>query len=618
MSFSLRKHQEECLQDCLNWIRRSVEPAVVEASVSFGKSILIAVLAKEIVNLSKKKVLILCPSSNLVKQNSQKVRENGDNVSVFSAGLGQKSLRHDIVVGTPQTIKNSLSRFGESFSSILIDEGEGLTNAVRAICEKIKEENPLVRIIGFTGTPYRTGTGYVYRIDEDGTTLGDHQTINPFYLKCIHKTRTQDLMDEGYLTPMVIGEVMAEKYHTSELVANAQGRFNAKAVDQAYHGHGRVTSSIVADIVRQSVGKRGVMIFGATVQHVKEIYASLPSELTRMVYGGNPDNAKNIEDFKRQRYKYIVNLDMLTVGADFPHVDVIALLRKTESTRLLQQILGRGVRLDLDNWTKDKEPPTVELRKQAIANGKKPFCLYLDYTEDNMSTHFPDGDLWNPVIEARLAKAEAVFIKCKCPDCGTENEYTARKNDEEYPISEDGYFEDLDGNKIMSEHGAIPAHYGRRCYGMIPKAMGVYEQCEYRYTSKECPHCNEPNDIAARYCIECKGEIVNPGDKLISEYRALVRSPNNRQCNVVEAYSFGDSVTRSGRECWRVNFKTPYRSFTIWIMKDPKGEREYYDKKLWESLDRQQPKTVEYQKDGKSNFYRVYSYNKQADEEPET
>src|SRR5690606_22500181 len=103
-----------------------------------------------------------------------------------------------------------------------------------------------------------------------------------------------------------------------------------------------------------------------------------------------------------------------------------------------------GVRLHVENW--DIKPTTAEDRKRAIANGPKPHCLYLDYTEDNAEIHYPDGDLWNPNIEASLSNGEKLYIKCTCPDCGTEHEYSARKNNEGYPISEHGYFQDLDGN----------------------------------------------------------------------------------------------------------------------------------------------------------------------------
>ena len=37
----------------------------------------------------------------------------------------------------------------------------------------------------------------------------------------------------------------------------------------------------------------------------------------------------------------------------------------------------------------------------------------------------------------------------------------------------------LDGNRIQSEYGAMPAHYGRRCLGLHLQHNGKYEQCDY-------------------------------------------------------------------------------------------------------------------------------------------
>src|SRR5690606_23580345 len=207
-------------------------------------------------------------------------------------------------------------------------------------------------------------------------------------------------------------------------------------------------------------------------------------------------------------------------------------------------------------------------------------------------------------IQAPQLGTSAGVLRCTCPDCGVENEFSARKNEEGYEYDLEGYFIDLDGNRIQTEHGPIPAHYGRRCLGVVQKGRGIYEQCDYRYTFKECIHCNEPNDIAARYCYSCKGELIDPNEKLQIEFRALKRSPYNRQCDEVLEYSANESLTQSGRECYRVSFKTPYRSFTIWIMKEPKGEREYYDLQRWKALGGKKPETVEYQKE-RSGFFKI-------------
>ena len=612
MTFKPRQYALEAEADVLNHVRTSLEPVVVEATVSFGKSFLIARLAAAIRDMSNKKVLVLCPSGNLVEQNREKVLIIGEPCSVFSASAGQKSTRHDIVVGTPDTIKNSLSRFGEQFSAILIDEGEGLTNAVRAIAEKIRDANPNVRIVGFTGTPWRTGTGYVYRIDVNGKPVPEGQAIDPFYTKCIHKCDTHKLMGLGYLTPMVVGQPGAGKYQTGGLKANKSGNFKKSEVDQAYHGHGRLTAQIVADIVAQSQDRKAVMIFAATVKHAREVLASLPPQLSTICVGGGADAKQAIKDFKAGRKKYIVNVDKLTVGADFPHVDVIAVLRKTSSSRLLQQILGRGVRL-LDPSIGNLD--TVEERKAAIAASDKPNCLYLDYTEDNFDTHFPDGDIWSPEITTAFKGGETVYINVTCPMCGGENEFSARKNDEGYGITPDGYFADLTGEQIMCEHGPIPAHCGRRCLNMVPVGGGKLSQCQQRWTSKECPHCMEPNDIAARYCVSCKGEIVDPNLALQQEFKALKRSPFNRQCDEVVEFDTRETVSGNGNEVVRLDFKTPYRSFSWWVQKNPKSQFAMRQLEMYQSLNGERPQTVEYKKE-ENGFFTVFSFNKPKDEEP--
>jgi DNA repair protein RadD len=559
-------------------------------------------------------VLILCPNGTLVDQNAKKVRAIGEPVSIFSASLGSKSLRHKIVVGTPQSIKNSLSRFDDRFAAILIDEGEGLTNAVIAIYERIKDMNPNARTIGFTGTPFRTGTGYVYRIGLDGNPMPEDQCKSPFYAKLIHQTTTHDLMDEGYLTPMIVGDIGADVYETSNLVANRNGKFSKSAVDEAYHGHGRKTSGIVADIVARSAGRNGVMIFGGTVQHCQEIMASLPPDLSRMVSSkqSKEENTSNIADFKAQRFKYLVNKDMLTVGADFPHVDVIALLRKTESARLMQQILGRGIRLSDGVW--DVEPETAELRKQAIANSVKPCCMLLDYTEDNEAMHYPDGDLFNPVVQANVSDKERTSVTCNCPMCDGQNEFSGRPNPDGYEYSSDGYFIDLAGQKIETEHGPIPAHFGRRCLNLVPVGGGRLDQCQYRWTSKECPHCAEPNDIAAKYCTSCKGEIIDPNEKLALEFKRLKRNPREMQCDEVIGWEVRDTVSRNGNEMKRYDITVERRSFSVWIMQEPTNNLAASAKALFDTLGGDKPNTVTYKKDD-AGFFKVFAFNKPKDED---
>ena len=602
----LRKYQEACINDCLAWIKKSIDPAVVAATVSFGKSLVIAELARRISILSDKKVLILCPNGTLAGQNAEKLKAIGAKYSIFSASLGQKCIKNNVVVGTPLSVKNNLNLFGSQFAAILIDEGDAITNSVREIAKKIRSDNKLMRLIGFTGTPYRTQTGYIYQIGLDDMALPEEQCIEPYYKKLVHRTSTSDLMAEGYLTPLLVGDINAESYDTSHLQLNKLGQFDAKDIDIAYHGHGRKTAAIVGDIVRQSAGKRGVMIFGATVQHCREIIASLPPGISGMVASGELDNAKVIKSFREQKIKYIVNRDMLTVGCDFPHVDVIAVLRKTESARLLTQIIGRGLRLH--NGNAKPTADTKEARKEAIKNGPKPSVLYLDYTSDNFDTHFPDGDIFSPKIKAMRQKLEGIDIKAKCQSCGAENTFTARPNEEGYLYDESGYFLDLDGNQVETEYGPMPGHYGRRCRAHHQVKGGKLVRCSQRWTFKECPGCGVENDIAARYCASCKGEIVNPGDRLVAEFKAMKKDPTQWQTDKVLDWHVSTTLAKSGRECIRVDYVTEYRSISVWYTPDSKHPDARMQLAMHEDLDGEMPKTITYRKEP-NGFYRIAAYN---------
>lgn len=569
---------------------------MIEAATGAGKSHIIAALAQTIHEISKgKRVLCLAPSAELVIQNSEKYALTGNKFSIFSASAGSKSLQHPVVFATPVTVHNRIKKFGNQFAMVIIDECHGITPTIKSIVWKMREENPNLRVVGMTATPYRMGSGYIFDQWPDGKPVPEHEADEPYFAACVDQITARQLIDLGYLTRPVIGQIHAESYHTLDMKLNSRGQFDAADVDRAYVGLGRTTSDIIADVVAQSRDRQGVMIFAATVQHAQECLASLPPELSAIVTGNtaNQERAAIIARFKAREIKYIVNVSVLTTGFDAPHVDVIAMLRATESVGLLQQIIGRGLR---------------------ISEGKDD-CLILDYAE-NIERHCPDGDLFDPTIRTNKAKEEASYIKCHCPLCEAENEFKARPNLSGFNVTKHGYFTDLDGRQISSEHGDVPAHYGRRCQAKT-LIGGQLVQCAYRWTSKECPHCEAENDIAARYCFECKGEIVDPNEKLRSAFKEMKADPTRRQTDKVVDWEVSSTISQSGRECWRISVTTPYRSFPFWVFKDPTWSSGFKDRAAFLGLGGKAPETITYQKDPNTKFYKVYAYNRRADEIPQ-
>lgn len=590
----LRPYQQNTHDQIIQWVKKTAEPCCIEAATSAGKSHIIAAIADTIHRISGgKHVLCLAPSAELVVQNSEKYRATGSPCSIFSASAGTKSLKHPVVFGTPLTVKNRIKRFGSQFAMVVIDEAHGLTPTIKKIVEAMREQNPNLRVVGMSATPYRMGTGYIFGQWPDGRPVSEHEAINPYFAVCVDRITARELIDQGFLTVPVLGTIHAESYHTLDMQLNSRGQFDVADMDRAYIGQGRKTSAIIADVVAQARERQGVMIFAATVQHAYECLESLPRGLSAIVTGDTPsqERANTIARFKAKEIKYLVNVSVLTTGFDAPHVDVIAMLRATESVGLLQQIIGRGLRL---------------------CDGKDD-CLVLDYAE-NIERHCPDGDIFNPAIRTVKTKDNPLMLKVRCPLCEVENEFKARPNPSGFEISPSGYFCDLDGITITSEHGDIPAHYGRRCAGRV-LVSGTLIQCGNRWTTKSCPHCESDNDIAARYCSECKGEIVDPNEKLIAEFTAMKADPTRRQTDVVLGWETKHTLSKAGREMWRIDVQTSYRKFSFWVPKAPAWSQGYKDRAMLMSLEGKMPETITYQKDG--DWYKVLAYNRKPDEVPD-
>jgi DNA repair protein RadD len=596
----LRGYQQAAVDAAIKWMRTSVDPFCMELATGAGKSHIIAALAHEIHTMTGKRVLCLAPSAELIVQNHAKYVATGNKASIYSASAGAKELRHPVVFGSPLTVTNRISRFLDDYAMVVIDECHGITKTVRGIVAAMREGNPNLRVCGLTATPYRLGSGYIFELFQDGKPVPESQTKTPYFKACVYTVDARQLIDMGYLTKPVIGEIGAEGYDTSGLTLNSRGRFDADAVDRAYHGHGRKTAAIVADVLARARDRQGVMFFAATVRHAHEIMASLPPELSRIVTGetGEKDRKRLIDDFKERRIKYLVNVSVLTTGFDAPHVDLIAILRKTESVGLLQQIIGRGLR---------------------ICEGKAD-CLILDYTT-NLDDHCPDGDLFAPVIKAGNNSSGLETIDCKCEACATINAFKPKIEYADSPRDEFGYVLDLAGDRVKTEFGPMPAHWGRRCFGQIRTGpRGEYTRCEYRWTFKACPECEGENDIAARYCAHCKAELVNPNDKLVAEFRALKRDPTRWQTDRVVGMDCKEGISRAGNRTIRVEWTTPYRQFTTWLTPEANSYTAQAKAATWAQATysgQRAPNTVTYRKDPDSGFFEIKVYNRPEDVCPE-
>ena len=461
--YTLRPYQADSVKAVIHYFRKHTTPAVIVLPTGAGKSLVIAELAR----LAKGRVLVLAHVKELVEQNHAKYEGYGLKGSIFSAGLGRKETDQQVVFASVQSVVRNLDSFKNQFSLLVIDECHRVpdekTSSYQKVITHLRELNPGIKVLGLTATPYRLGMGWIYQYHTRGQVRTEESR---FFRDCIFELPIRYLLDENFLTPARMMDAPVLSYDFSQLKPASTGRYKEAEMDMVIDKAKRATPQIVEQIIQYAKERKGVMVFAATVRHAQEIHGLLPEGETAIVIGDTPTPERDaiIQSFKNREIKYLVNVSVLTTGFDAPHVDLIAILRPTESVSLYQQIVGRGLRL---------------------SEGKSE-CLVLDYAGNSY-------DLYQPEVGDPKPDSTSEIITIPCPACGFNNNFWGK----------------LDSNGFLLEH------FGRRCQGYFEDdETGEREHCGYRFRAKYCGECGADNDIAARICHECDATLVDPDKKL--------------------------------------------------------------------------------------------------------
>lgn len=462
MPFVLRPYQQEAVDATVDYFRKQAHPAVIVLPTGAGKSLVIAELAR----LARGRVLVLAHVKELVEQNHAKYLAYGLQADIFAAGLNRKESQSKVVFGSVQSVARNLKAFDAHFSLVIIDECHRISlndkSQYQQIIQALQSNNPSLRILGLTATPYRLNSGWIYQYHYHGMVRGDE---NCFFRECIYELPLHYMIKNKFLVPPERLDMPVLQYDFSQVSLTSSGIFNEQELNLSLKKQQRITPKIIEQVIEYAAPLQGCMIFAATVEHAKEILGYLPQNSAALVTAETPaaDRQAIINQFKNKELHYLVNVSVLTTGFDAPHVDMIAILRPTESVSLYQQIVGRGLRL---------------------SEGKTR-CLILDYAGN-------PHDLFRPEVGSSRPNSTSVPVQVFCPLC---------------------QFANIFWGKCTSD-GQIIEHYGRRCQGWEEDENRQKKQCEFRFRFKQCPHCGAENDIAARRCQKCQEVLTDPDDML--------------------------------------------------------------------------------------------------------
>jgi DNA repair protein RadD len=462
--YKLRTYQQEAVENTVKYFQKKRAPALIVLPTGAGKSLVIAELAK----IAKGRVLVLAHVKELVEQNFQKYTSYGLVAGIFSASLGKKDFSQKAIFGSVQSVARASDDFFNEFSLLIIDEchrvaEEGATQ-YQDVIRKLKERNPKLCILGLTATPYRLGMGWIYEYSQSGEIKTDQQR---FFKQCVYELPLSYMIKNKYLTSPVKVDIPVTCYDFSELTEKNR-MYTTSEVEELLKNQKRLTPLIIKNIVdiTERFNRKGVMIFSATVKHAEEVLSYLPQDEARIVVGDTEISSRDqiIEDFKNKKFKYLVNVSVLTTGFDAPHVDVVAILRPTESNSLYQQIVGRGLRL----------------------HPGKEDCFILDYTGMG-------HDIYVPEISDKKPSKESVPVTVPCPKCDHLNSFWG----------------------LVDVEGEIIEHFGRKCRGARQDARTMeIVACGYRFRFKTCHSCGSENDITSRECASCKAILIDADSKL--------------------------------------------------------------------------------------------------------
>lgn len=336
----LRDYQKEAVDSLFSyWGSKPGSPLIV-LPTGAGKSLVLSEINRRIVtDYPDMRILNVTHVKELIEGNYMELigMWRQAPAGIFSAGVGRRDSRSQIIFGGVQTIYNKAHVIGH-IDLVTVDEAHLMPRNSETrygqLVSGLQAINPDLKLMGLTATHFRLGEGYLHH--GDGAIFDDICYEKPII----------ELIDEGYLV-RPISKGMATGYDLSG-VGKRGGDYKADALQDAVD-RDDVTRSVVNEIVEYGQNRRAWLAFCAGVEHAFHMRDEIRSRgySCETIHGGTPkeERAQIIRDFKDGKIRALTNNSVLTTGTNMPIIDLVAFCRPTMSPGLYIQMAGRGLRL---------------------------------------------------------------------------------------------------------------------------------------------------------------------------------------------------------------------------------------------------------------------------------
>ena len=492
MTISLRPYQRAAIDALYDYFAAKAGNPLVVLPTGTGKSLCIAGFIREAITAyADTRILMVTHQRELIQQNFMALLRAWPEApaGIYSAGLSRRDIGAQILFAGIQSIHRHAMRV-QRCDLVLIDEahllGRSDSGMYRAFIKELNEVNAgLLKVVGFTATPYRLDSGLL------------HEGKDRLFTDIAYEVAVLEMMQQGYLCQVV------PKQTETQLdvggVGTRGGEFIAKDLEAAVD-RDEVTAAAVAEIVEHGTGRGSWLVFCSGVAHAHHVRDAIRAhDISCETVTGDtpaPERDRILAAFKAGRLRCVTNANVLTTGFDAPGTDLVALLRPTKSVGLYVQMVGRGTRL---------------------AEGKED-CLVLDFA-GNTARHGPIDTVDGRKKEKTEEPGEAP-VKV-CPECQTINHASVRRCiecDHEFPPPAIQVAAKAASNALLSTQVASTwldvtgVSYARHDKPGKPASLRVTYQCGVmRHSEWVCfEHTGYPREKAIQWWRRRAGNAALP------------------------------------------------------------------------------------------------------------
>lgn len=336
----LRYYQFDAQTAVQKNVERGILGNLVVIPVGGGKSVIIGHLALwALRNQPGKKALILAHRKELSTQNAQKIQTIDPSIKLgFEKSKDICPKEANIMMASIQTIgKEGIERVRrwadpKEIGVILVDEAHHIPGGktYQILLEEIRRENPNVIVVGFTATPKR----------------GDGEKIEDYISHVAYEIGMAELVEKKFLA-RIIGFKIRTETSMGDFVGEKRKDFDEKKLAKLVNNIKR--NQLAVDIYKNKHQGQSALAFCVSKAHARAVATMFIESGVKAacITEDTPEKEREnlLQAFKDGEIQVLTNAMVLTEGFDAPKIQVLFMLRPTKSPVLLEQMIGRGLRL---------------------------------------------------------------------------------------------------------------------------------------------------------------------------------------------------------------------------------------------------------------------------------